>query len=161
MRKIDSLLAEYGESHQTKLNIAIHYICVPVIFFSLIGLLASIPMPDVILDNVPNAIIPYTHLGTLVIIFGLLYYFKLSKPLFVGMIIFSVIVLLVIELINLSITIPLWYIMLAIFVIAWVGQFIGHNHEGKKPSFLKDLQFLMIGPAWTMSHIFEAFDLEF
>ncbi|QWX85227.1 DUF962 domain-containing protein [Cellulophaga sp. HaHaR_3_176] len=161
MRKIDLLLNEYAESHQTKLNIAIHYVCVPVIFFSLIGLLASIPVPEVVLKSIPEVLVPYTHLGTLVIILGLFYYFRLSKPLFFGMIIFSVTVLLVIQLISLSISIPLWSIMLGIFVVAWIGQFIGHNHEGKKPSFLKDLQFLMIGPAWTMSHFFEAFDLKF
>ncbi len=71
MRKIDTLLAEYAVSHQTKLNIAIHYICVPLIFFSLIGLLASIPIPNVITNTLPVFLMPYAHLGTIVLIFGL------------------------------------------------------------------------------------------
>ncbi|EWH14741.1 hypothetical protein KLA_02897 [Cellulophaga geojensis KL-A] len=161
MRKIDMLLAEYAVSHQTKLNIAIHYICVPLIFFSLIGLLASIPIPNVITNALPVFLVPYAHLGTLVIIFGLLYYLKLSKALFVGMLFFSALVLLTINFVSLFVAVPLWLIMLLIFVVAWIGQFIGHNHEGKKPSFLKDLQFLMIGPAWTMSHLFDALDIKF
>ena len=161
MRKIDTLLAEYAVSHQTKLNIAIHYICVPLIFFSLIGLLASIPIPYVITNALPAFLIPYAHLGTIVLIFGLFYYLKLSKTLFAGMLLFSVIVLLAINYVSLFIGIPLWLSMLIIFVLAWVGQFIGHNHEGKKPSFLKDLQFLMIGPAWTMSHLFDALNIKF
>ncbi|MDO6492523.1 MULTISPECIES: Mpo1 family 2-hydroxy fatty acid dioxygenase [unclassified Cellulophaga] len=161
MRKIDNLLAEYAVSHQTKLNITIHYICVPLIFFSLIGLLASIPMPSELQNILPTFLLPYAHLGTLVIIFGLFYYYKLSKSLFVGMVFFSTIVLLIINFVALFVPAPLWLSMLLIFIVAWVGQFIGHNHEGKKPSFLKDLQFLMIGPAWTMSHFFEALDIKF
>jgi uncharacterized membrane protein YGL010W len=43
---------------------------------------------------------------------------------------------------------------LGIFVLAWIGQFIGHHVEGKKPSFFKDLQFLLIGPAWLLGFLF-------
>lgn len=147
MRTIDSLLSEYAESHQKKLNIAIHYICVPLIFFSLIGLLAAIPMPNSITNALPVSVLPYAHFGTVVIVLGLIYYFRLSTVLFIGMLIFSAIVLFLINLIASLNFAPLWLIMLVIFVVAWIGQFIGHNHEGKKPSFIKDLQFLMIGPA--------------
>lgn len=161
MRVIDSLLTEYGESHQTKLNIAIHYICVPLIFFSLMGLLASIPMPEALTNALPNAVVPYAHLGTLVILLGLLYYLRLSFVLFIGMLLFSTLVLFGIHQIAQLNIAPLWIIMLILFVVAWIGQFIGHNHEGKKPSFLKDLQFLMIGPAWTMSHVFDALKIKF
>lgn len=161
MRKIEALLNEYAESHQTKLNIAIHYICVPLIFFSLIGLLSSIPMPEAIVSVFPNALAPYIHFGTLVIVLGLVYYLRLSIVLFIGMLIFSTLVIFTIHKIAQLQMAPLWAIMLGIFVVAWIGQFIGHNHEGKKPSFLKDLQFLMIGPAWTMSHVFDAFKIKF
>ncbi|MBQ0786152.1 MAG: DUF962 domain-containing protein [Oceanihabitans sp.] len=161
MRVIDSLLTEYAQSHQTKLNIAIHYICVPLIFFSLIGLLASIPMPEALTNALPNAVVPYTHLGTLVIFLGLLYYLRLSFVLFIGMLLFSALVLFGIQQIAQLNIAPLWVIMLILFVVAWIGQFIGHNHEGKKPSFLKDLQFLMIGPAWTMSHVLDALKIKF
>lgn len=161
MRVIDSLLTEYAQSHQTKLNIAIHYICVPLIFFSLIGLLASIPMPEVLTNALPNAVVRYAHLGTVVIFFGLLYYLRLSFVLFIGMLLFSALVLFGIQQIAQLNIAPLWVIMLILFVVAWIGQFIGHNHEGKKPSFLKDLQFLMIGPAWTMSHVFDALKIKF
>lgn len=161
MKKIDSLLEEYAESHQKKLNIAIHYICVPLIFFSLIGLLASIPFPEFISELFPDSLKVYIHFGTLVILLGLLYYLRLSFVLFIGMLLFSALVLVGIHIINQISMTPLWLSMTLIFVLAWIGQFIGHNHEGKKPSFLKDLQFLMIGPAWTMSHLFEALRIKF
>lgn len=161
MRKIDSLLSEYGESHQTKFNKLVHYFCVPAIFFSLVGLLASIPTTGLIENEVPYWLVPYIHYGTPLIIFGLIYYLRLSYTLFVGMLLFSSLVLFgihKIEILNLA---PLWLIMMAIFVVSWIIQFIGHKHEGKKPSFLKDIQFLMIGPAWTMSHLFKALNIKF
>ena len=89
MRKIDALLNEYGVSHQTKLNIAIHYICVPVIFLSLIGLLASIPVPEAITGMLPASLAPFEHFGTIVIILCLIYYLRLSLVLFFNMLVHS------------------------------------------------------------------------
>lgn len=161
MRKIDNLLNEYGESHQTSFNQKVHYICVPAIFFSIIGLFAAIPTGGIFEELLPDVMLPYMHLGTVIIILGLIYYLRLSVSLFIGMIIFSGFVLFGVNaLTNLDVA-PLWVIMLIIFVIAWIVQFIGHKHEGKKPSFLKDVQFLMIGPAWTMSHLFDALNIRF
>ncbi|WP_055434873.1 DUF962 domain-containing protein [Lacinutrix algicola] len=161
MRKIDSLLAEYGESHQTKFNKIVHYFCVPAIFFSLIGLFSAIPIGSFLQEVVPTWLAPFMHLGTLIIVLGLFYYLRLSVTLFIGMLVFSALVLLGINVIASANIAPVWVIMVAIFVIAWIVQFVGHNHEGKKPSFLKDVQFLMIGPAWTMSHLFEALKIKF
>ena len=52
-----------------------------------------------------------------------------------------------------NLTVPYIYVSIGIFFLAWMGQFIGHNIEGKKPSFLKDLQFLLIGPAWVFEKL--------
>ncbi len=161
MRKIDSLLSEYAVSHQTKFNKIIHYFCVPAIFFSIIGLLASIPtygLFDVFQDTWLS---PFVHFGTGLIVFGLVYYLRLSLSLFLGMLIFSSLVLYGVHVVDALQITPLWLSMLIIFVIAWIFQFIGHKHEGKKPSFLKDLQFLMIGPAWTLSHLYDYFGIKF
>jgi uncharacterized membrane protein YGL010W len=161
MRKVDALLSEYGESHQTKLNKIIHYFCVPAIVFSVIGLLAAIPTPSVITDLFPENLQSYVHFGTIALVFTLLYYLSLSVLLFFAMLIYSAFVLVGINLVNDANFMPLWAFMLLIFVIAWIVQFYGHNHEGKKPSFLKDIQFLLIGPAWTTSHLFDAFGIKF
>ena len=56
---------------------------------------------------------------------------------------------------------PLWRISLYIFVIAWIGQFIGHKIEGKKPSFFQDLQFLLIGPAWLLSFFYNKIGIKY
>lgn len=150
MRKIDQLLAEYGESHQNMTNKAIHWVCVPLIFFSVTGLLASIPAG--VLQKLSNGS-PFAHWATLVLIIVLFYYASLSLPLSVGMFLFGALCLYVINIVTAT-GYPLWATSISIFVAAWIGQFYGHQVEGKKPSFLKDIQFLLIGPAWLMHFIY-------
>ncbi len=152
MRKIDELLAEYGESHQNATNKAIHWVCVPAIFFSIVGLIWSIPS-GFLQSNVTAS--PYANWATLALVLVLAYYIALSLSLAIGMALFSLLCLfLAYQLVLLDIA-PLWQLSLGIFVVAWIGQFYGHNVEGKKPSFLKDVQFLMIGPAWLMHFIYK------
>ena len=56
---------------------------------------------------------------------------------------------------------PLWAICGVAFVLAWIGQFVGHAIEGRRPSFLKDLQFLLIGPLWLLGNVFRRFGLRY
>ena len=153
MRKIDQLLAEYGESHQNSTNKAIHWICVPLIFFSIIGLVASIPSEAV--QSVFGYGNPYANWAAVVLVLVLIYYVSLSIPLSIGMMLFGVLCLFAVNFIVRSTSIPLWATSLIIFFVAWIGQFYGHKVEGKKPSFLKDIQFLLIGPAWLMHFIYK------
>ena len=152
MRRIDQLLSEYGESHQNETNKSIHWICVPLIFFSIVGLIASIPSGFV--QSILGAGNPYANWATLCLILVLIYYVTLSLPLGLGMMLFSLICLFLANTIARLDLAPLWVVSLIIFVIAWIGQFYGHKVEGKKPSFLKDIQFLLIGPAWLMHFIY-------
>ncbi|MCX7744624.1 MAG: DUF962 domain-containing protein [Flavobacteriales bacterium] len=149
VRKIDQLLAEYGESHQNKINKTIHWICVPIIFFSIFGLIRTIPVPSFM------ASIPYLSWASLLLILALLYYLILSFPLFLGFVLFGTAVVLGNEIIYSYGQLYLLIFSATVFILAWVGQFIGHNIEGKKPSFFKDLQFLLIGPAWLMHFIYK------
>lgn len=152
MRKIDALLSEYGESHQNSTNKTIHWICVPAIFFSIVGLIASIPAgPVQMLMGEGN---PYANWATVVLIFVIAYYITLSIPLTIGMALFGLACIVLVQLIA-SAGLPVWLVCLVIFVVAWIGQFYGHKIEGKKPSFFKDVQFLMIGPAWLMHFIYK------
>lgn len=152
MKKIDALLLEYGESHQNQTNKAIHWICVPLIFFSVVGLIASIPAEP--LQRLMEGS-PYANWATLVLVLVIVYYVSLSIPLAVGMMLFGVLCLFLVNLIVRLDFAPLWLVCVIIFVGAWIGQFYGHKVEGKKPSFLKDIQFLMIGPAWLMHFIYK------
>ncbi len=158
MRKIDRLLSEYGESHQNATNKAIHWICVPLIFFSVVGLIASIP-PGILQSMLGTNV--WVNWATVVLVLSILYYVSLSVPLSIGMLLFAAVCILLankIELLNIA---PLWLVSLSIFVLAWIGQFYGHKVEGKKPSFLKDLQFLLIGPAWLMHFIYKKWKIPY
>ena len=148
MKTIQQWLSEYGESHQDHTNKTIHWICVPSIFFSITGLLYSIKLPFAISGIKLNV-------AMVVMILAVFYYFSLSRTLWIGMLLFAVFCLWLSNLIESSGIMPLWLFCVIIFVVAWIGQFYGHKIEGKKPSFFKDIQFLMIGPAWLMSFIYK------
>lgn len=152
MKSIDSWFADYGQSHQNPTNKLIHWVCVPVIFFSILALLASIPA-DYLKDLFPVSYRPYAHWGTVLVALGLLFYLRLSLGMALGVLAFSALCLEGIVQLDQA-PWPLWSVALLLFVVAWIGQFIGHNIEGKKPSFLKDLQFLLIGPAWLLGFIY-------
>src|SRR5690606_42157951 len=49
----------------------------------------------------------------------------------------------------------LWLVCLLIFIISWIGQFIGHKIEGKRPSFLISLKFFLIGPIWLLTKVYK------
>lgn len=144
MRQIEFLLNEYGESHKNKINIMIHAVAVPAIYFVTLGLLWSLPTPY-FLDYFD---VNWAHLA---VIPALYYYFKLSGPIGAAMTLLSIASFFGIKLLE-TLSMPLWQICVAIFVVMWILQFVGHHVEGKKPSFFKDIQFLLIGPAWWWGH---------
>lgn len=158
MRELQSLLSEYGESHKNSTNKLIHWVCVPLIFFSIVALIYAIPS-EILKATIGDYWL--ANWATIALVIVVIYYFKLSEVVALGMLVFSIICLLVCSLLTASISTPLWKIALLIFVLAWIGQFYGHKIEGKKPSFLKDLQFLLIGPAWLMHFILEKWKVKY
>ena len=159
MRAIDKLLTEYGESHQNTTNKLIHWICVPIIFWSIVALLWTVKLSV----EIPGTTY-HLNLALVALVAVIFYYIKLSIRLTIGMLIFSFACIAITDRLeeNLqTLDFPLWGLALILFVIAWILQFVGHNIEGKKPSFLKDLQFLMIGPAWLMHFIYKKIGVKY
>ncbi|WP_343728561.1 Mpo1-like protein [Duganella sp.] len=134
-RTIDTLLAKYSESHLNPTNEVIHFVCVPVIVFTLLGMLWALH-PLVALAFTAGA---------------MWYYFKLSKPFALGMLLMAAVMLSILAALPPATVLPL---SIAIFVLAWIGQFIGHKIEGKKPSFFDDLRFLLIGPLFVLGFLY-------
>lgn len=145
---------EYGESHQNPINKAIHSVCVPVITLTTIGLFWSLPSSP-LTALVPAAWALWANWGTVLVFFAVLFYLRLSWILGFGMALFGWLCLWINSWLVSASSIPLWQISLALFLIAWLGQFIGHRIEGKKPSFFKDIQFLLIGPAWLLNFVYQ------
>lgn len=129
MKTVSEWLDEYSDSHQNKTNKLIHWVCVPTIFFSIVGILAHFS----------------ALLTTLLLVLSFIFYARLDLILAVAMATLMLVMAWLIYVLPVGMG---FYI--AIFVLAWIGQFYGHKIEGKKPSFFKDLQFLLIGPIWCM-----------
>lgn len=157
MQTLEQLLLTYGESHQNKTNKLIHWICVPSIMFSLVGLLMSVPLPFQLTKTI------FVNWAFVFFIFAWIYYLRLSVVMFICFVLIGFLMLwgnFLIWSISYSNT-TLALFSFCIFTIAWVGQFVGHKIEGKKPSFLQDLQFLLIGPAWLLHFIFDKISVKY
>ena len=148
MKTIQQWLNEYGESHQDSTNKIVHWICVPIIFFSITGLLFGIKLPFRLAGIEGN-------LALIAVLAAVIYYFFLSHTIWIGLLLFILVCLFLCYFIERAHILPLWLFCSILFLLAWIGQFYGHHVEGKKPSFFKDLQFLLIGPAWLMSFIYK------
>ena len=156
MQNIDTLLAHYGESHQNGTNKMIHWLCVPSIMFSLIGLLYSLPFF--------TTKTMFLNWGAVFLAAALVYYFRLSMMMFAGFVVIAAGLLWgnhSLAQYLASSNISLWQASLLIFAVAWIGQFVGHKIEGKKPSFLEDIQFLLIGPAWLLHFIYKKIGVQY
>jgi len=137
-RTLESWLAAYGASHQNPLNERLHRVCVPLITASVLGLAwAAAPW-----------------LAVAVSALALAFYLRLSVPLATGMLVLGGGCLLVVSRLP-----HLVETSLAVFVLAWVGQFYGHHVEGRRPSFFQDLQFLLVGPIWLLSALYRRLGL--
>ncbi|MFZ1676345.1 MAG: Mpo1-like protein [Saprospiraceae bacterium] len=156
MQQLNILLDKYGESHMNTTNKIIHWVCVPAIMFSLFTMLFSIPF---LMERSF-----YANWGMVILVLALLYYARLSMIMFSGFLVIGVVMIWAIN--HLYVwsdfnagKLALWGVI--IFVTAWIGQFIGHKIEGKKPSFFQDIQFLLIGPAWLLSFIFKKVGIKY
>lgn len=141
MRTFDQWMDEYGVSHRNPTNQLVHKICVPLIMLTVIGFLWSIPRPEILSQ------IPYLNWATIFIAGCLIFYLSLSFVMFVGMAIQTILMCLICQ--KLYEAGILLQFSAIVFVLSWIAQFWGHKIEGKKPSFLQDLVFLLIGPLWV------------
>ena len=133
-RRVDALFERYGESHRHPTNKAIHWICVPLIAWSLLALLwAASPAAA------------YALIGL-----SFVFYLTLSFALAMGMLAVAALMVAPLALGGAA----LLPVAAGLFVAAWIGQFIGHRIEGRKPSFVEDVKFLLVGPAWLLHLVY-------
>ncbi|MEW9897786.1 Mpo1-like protein [Chitinivorax sp. PXF-14] len=160
MRTLKQWLTLYGESHQNPANIAIHKICVPTIVFTAFGLLWTIPVPDGIRNLLGINGVGLVNAATLAFLLGMAFYLRLSGIMALGMGIMCAGFLALLVWLQAT-GAHILQLSVVIFVVAWIGQFIGHKIEGKKPSFFEDLQFLLIGPAWTLAALYRGLGIRY
>lgn len=142
------LLDEYSADHRHPFNQLTHSICVPLIAASVIGLLWAIPVPAAFAVGGG-----WLNWGTLVLAGVLLYYLRLAPGLAAGMAVGALAACAGMAALD-GLAMPLWRIAATVFVIGWIGQFVGHYVEGRRPSFFRDLRFLLIGPLWVLAKLY-------
>jgi uncharacterized membrane protein YGL010W len=155
MRAIDRWFDEYSLSHTHATNVALHELCVPLIVLAVLGLVQALAVPQPIVTAWPGFRWSYA-----VIALSLIYYARLSLPLALGMAPVLIAMALLLEALRRA-GMPVAALSLALFVVAWIGQFIGHGVEGRRPSFFKDLQFLLIGPLWVLGGLYRRLGLNY
>ncbi len=134
MRKVDELIERYGESHTNPTNKGIHWVCVPVIMWCVLALFWAYS---------PYA--AYVFIGL-----SLLFYLWLSPTIALGMLAVTATMVYPLTLLGRDAWVP----AVVLFALAWIGQFVGHAIEGRRPSFLEDLRFLLVGPAWLLAFVY-------
>ncbi|GAB3469646.1 Mpo1 family 2-hydroxy fatty acid dioxygenase [Polaromonas eurypsychrophila] len=134
VRRVDQLLAHYEESHRNPKNELIHFIAIPLIMLSLVGMMFAL-----------HPYVAYAFIAA-----SMVYYMRLSLVFLVTMVLWSLLI------VALVFAMGPWVLELsvAIFIGAWVLQFVGHKLEGKKPSFFEDIQYLWVGPLFVLSKLF-------
>ena len=154
MRTIDDWFASYSADHQNATNRAIHWVCVPAILWAAIAALWLVPVP-------PSLGRPGLWCG-LAMVGALSFYWRLSRKLGAAMIAFFIALALATEALYRTLGRGvLFRVAIGVFVMAWIGQFVGHVIEGRRPSFFTDLAYLLIGPAWLMSKLMKRVGLAY
>nr|WP_313227561.1 Mpo1-like protein [Stenotrophomonas pavanii] len=150
-RPIDRYFASYSDDHRNVINQRIHVVAVPAILWSVVALLWCLP-----------PLITWFQYGiwsALAMFSAWCFYNKLSRPLGIGMLIQFFVFGCLCRLLEAEIGLQgLRWLAGGVFVVAWIAQFIGHKFEGRKPSFLTDLTYLLIGPAWVMAKLYRKLD---
>src|SRR5690606_31375886 len=115
--------------------------------WSVIALLWCIPAPGTLFK-------PGFWAG-LAMLAATLFYYRQSRPLGLGVLaMFVLMALLSMYLFQTYGVGTLLWAGIGVFVVAWIGQFIGHVYEGRRPSFFTDLTYLLVGPAWVLSKLY-------
>ena len=133
-RRVDELITHYGQSHQNPGNELIHFVAIPLIMLSLVGMLFAL-----------HPYVAYAFIAA-----SMVYYARLSWVFLVTMVLWSALAIAGVFAMGAQV-LP---VSVAIFVGAWILQFIGHKLEGKKPSFFEDIQYLWVGPLFVLSKLF-------
>ena len=154
MRSVNEWFGNYSRDHQNPVNRAIHWICVPAILWAVMAALWVIPVPSSI--GRPGFWCGLAIVGA----FG--FYWKMSRPVGAAMLLVFIVFAIGCELLYRSVG-PTHMLMVAgtVFVLAWIGQFIGHVIEGARPSFFTDLAYLLIGPAWLAGKLMRRLNIRY
>jgi uncharacterized membrane protein YGL010W len=143
VKTIQEHLTQYAAYHRDRRNIATHFVGVPMIVFSVVLALAVVAIP------LGQFTITLAVVGAIA---ATIYYCRLDIAIGATMaIVFFVMCALASEILARYSDLAVLGWALAIFVVGWIIQFVGHKFEGMKPAFFDDVMGLMIGPIFVVA----------
>ncbi|ASR42591.1 hypothetical protein BEN78_03485 [Xanthomonas citri pv. mangiferaeindicae] len=148
VRPIERWFAHYSADHRNAANQRIHVVAVPAILWSVVALLWCLP---------PGPFFRHGAWAALAMFGAWLFYQRASRPLGLGMLAVFIAMAAATAWLHRTLGTPgLLALGVAVFVVAWIAQFVGHSRwfEARKPSFLTDLRYLLIGPAWVLAKLY-------
>jgi uncharacterized membrane protein YGL010W len=155
-RPLDLAIEQYASFHQKPANRVINYICIPLIVFSVLGFVWSIPFPHLAFLGKYNGFINW---ASFIIAFGIYYYLKLS-PMLSYLMLFTFFGFTYI-IIQFEKDPVLPQVCVFLFVMANVAQFIGYRIEGRKPTFADEFKFMLVGPMWLWTVVLKKFGVKY
>ena len=149
MKSISEQLSTYKSVHLNVKNIRTHFIGIPLIIWSIAVLMTRLTFELAIDERVF-----ILSLATIVSVVVLFYYLILSPVLSIwalclfGPLIYSA---------HLTTSLDYQFLLaIAVFIVGWILQFIGHAFEKAKPAFIDDLNQLFIGPLFLIAEVYFA-----
>ncbi|MDB5003265.1 MAG: hypothetical protein JWQ34_1490 [Mucilaginibacter sp.] len=160
-RPIDVIIDQYASFHQKPANRLINYLCIPLIVFSVVGFVWSLPFPQLKFLGVYNT---YLNWGSFLIAFSVYYYMRLSPILsyIILLLLFALVYIVIqLQLAEKSGGFVLPQVCVFIFIMANIAQFIGYRIEGRKPTFSDEFKFMLIAPLWLLSLVLKKFGVKY
>jgi uncharacterized membrane protein YGL010W len=146
MQTVEALFADYASYHRTKGNKVFHRMGIPMIMLSLIGMLTAVPLFTIGTVRFDAAM--------LLIALASAWYFVVEWRLAIAMMAISV------GFYFVGAALGLW-INLALFVVGWIFQGIGHAvYEHKSPAFMRNFVHLLVGPLWILNDVIPVVKVE-
>jgi uncharacterized membrane protein YGL010W len=133
VRRVDVLFERYGSYHRDVVNKRIHWVCVPLIMWAALGMLWA-----------ASPIAAFIAVGA-----SLVFYWSLSPRIAIAMLLASAVMVMAAAALGTHAL----RTSVAVFVAAWIGQFIGHRIERRKPAFLEDVRSFLVAPAWLVGDL--------
>jgi uncharacterized membrane protein YGL010W len=146
VKSLEQNLTQYAAYHRDRRNIATHFAGVPMIVFAIVLALAT--------ASVTVGSLAIT-MAAVVSIAASIYYFRLDLAFGITMAVVLFAMCAAASEITARLTAGATLgLALAVFVVGWALQFLGHKYEGLKPAFYDDVMQLAIGPLFVCAEVF-------
>lgn len=148
MSETHKWLERYEQTHSDLAYPLVYWAAVPMVVLGTVGLLWLLPVPAEFFD-----ISPLLNWGSTFLMAATVYYFIISVPLAIGMLPFVIGVAFFQLWLGHSDYSPL-RVSISLLVAGIIGFSLGHLNRGGLRAVIRDLQLMMIGPAWLLSVLY-------